>query len=313
MSESVIGAAARLGPRVSARIVRAELRKSAMRLHPLYANPGVCDDDGIFIVGCGRSGTTLLREMLDRHSNIASGPETQFLRRMPNIKWISATWGMPVDEVKRRLAAHTSIAPFAGEFLRDYAHSRKKKRWLDKTPGNVTELHWLFTAFPNARFIHVIRDGRDVVCSRRAFQRHDVRKGKVVVKARQRETSVANESAWWVKAVSAGLAFRNHPRVHEVRYEQLLENTEREVRAVCEYLHEPFEPAMLVTNAHKTQAEPGRLHHTPNANQPIDISRTGAWKTKMSREDCLEFHHVAGALLAHLEYEPDDAWITSAT
>lgn len=312
MSESVLQAIRRLGPRSAARIVRVELRRAAMRMHPLYANPGECEDDGIFIIGCGRSGTTLLREVLDRHPSIASGPETQFLRRMPNIKWISATWGIPPDEVRRRLASHTSIASFAGAFLRDYAASRNKPRWLDKTPGNVTELHWLLSSFPNARFIHVIRDGRDVVCSRQAFARHMVRGGQVVPKTNARDTSVRDEAAWWVQAVSSGLAFRDHPRLLEVRFEALLEDPQRIARAACSFLGEPFEPAMLDASSPPKAAEPGRLHHTPNAADAIDKSRTGAWRTKMSSDDRVEFHRIAGALLMHLGYEPDDAWVSAA-
>ena len=119
----------------------------------------------IFIVGCQRSGTTMLRLMLDSHSQISCGPETRFLEDLERI--VGPDWkrlsqfGYSQEEWLRR------IREFFEGIQSDYARSRGKTRWADKSPRYALHIPFLLQVFPDAQIVHVIRDGRDVAVSHR--------------------------------------------------------------------------------------------------------------------------------------------------
>ena len=119
----------------------------------------------IFIVGCQRSGTTMLRLMLDSHSQISCGPETRFLEDLERI--VGPDWkrlsqfGYSQEEWLKRIRA------FFEGIQSDYARSRGKTRWADKSPRYALHIHFLLQVFPDAQIVHVIRDGRDVAVSHR--------------------------------------------------------------------------------------------------------------------------------------------------
>ena len=138
-----------------------------------------------FVVGVGRSGTTLLRLMLDAHPALTIPPETHFApeliaaagkRRasaegLAEIVVSQRQWGdFGLDEARaaRRLEALDPLD--AGAALRAfyglYAERAGKPRWGDKTPIYVEHMREIAAALPEARFVHLIRDGRDVALSR---------------------------------------------------------------------------------------------------------------------------------------------------
>jgi Sulfotransferase family len=107
-------------------------------------NLSVIEAAPILIGGCEYSGTTLLRHMLDRHPSIMPGSKgTVFLERITPVMENADLFGFHPDEIKR------SDNPV----------------WADKTPRNALRLSFVQKHLPNAYFIHVIRDGRDVACS----------------------------------------------------------------------------------------------------------------------------------------------------
>src|SRR5262249_35446578 len=117
----------------------------------------------IFIVGCGRSGTTLLRLMLDSHPAIAAGEETKFLTDLEPI--VGEHWRLLHTYGFDRAWWLDRIRAFYGGFLEEYATRRGKRRWAEKTPGYTFHLAFLDELFPDAQYLHLIRDGRDVVAS----------------------------------------------------------------------------------------------------------------------------------------------------
>jgi sulfotransferase family protein len=190
----------------------------------------------IFIVGCQRSGTTMLRLVLDSHPNISCGPETRFLADLAPItgdQWPRMSrYGMSKEEWHRR------IADFFGGFQRDYAASRGKTRWADKTPRYALSLEFLDAVFPTCQIIHVIRDGRDVVASHRK---------------RWGYRSAVKASVKWPRYIAAARAVGERlppSRYLELRYEDLVGDTEKVLRGLFDWLGEPWDARVLGYNEH---------------------------------------------------------------
>lgn len=189
----------------------------------------------IFIVGCQRSGTTLLRLMLDSHPAISCGPETRFLddlERITGSEWHRLQqYGFPKSYWEAK------IAELFASVHRDYASRRGRTRWADKTPRYALQLDFIDRLFPDAQVLHVIRDGRDVVASHRA---------------RSGYSSAVRAVEKWPRYIRTAREVGTRlggDRYLELRYEDLVAETERTMRAVLAFVGEPWDPAVLTPNA----------------------------------------------------------------
>ena len=182
-----------------------------------------------FVVGCPRSGTTLVKMMLDAHPNISCGPETLFLRHIADLEsqHLHLTQFLITEE---EWHAH----------LRDlflFLHVRRaaqlgKTRWVDKSPSYAMITGFLDTLFPNCQIVHVIRDPRDVVDSWR--RRWGLR------------SSFRAARLWPLHVQGARQFGAAHPdRYFEIRYEELVRSPEPVVRELIEWLEEPWDDRVL--------------------------------------------------------------------
>lgn len=169
--------------------------------------------------------------MLDSHPSISAGPETQFLADLSRI--VGSYWHMIEHFGFDRDYWHRKIAHFFDSFQMEYASKRGKTRWCDKTPRYTTCLDFINELFPDAQFVHMIRNGRDVVASHRdrwGYWR--------AVKA----TKV------WREFVTRGRTFGNavpSDRYVEVRYEDLVGDPKRSLQIILDFLGEPWDPGVL--------------------------------------------------------------------
>ena len=135
------------------------------------------------------------------------------------IEPLAASFGMAPAEVTAMQAASTSQAAFIDAFAARYRESRGRPRWAEKTPLNIRHLDWIAARFPEARIIHVLRDGRDVVCASiptgAGWQAAGVRFH------RPRPIEAYAAGAGRVTS-AAGMRMRGDPRFREVRYEDLV-------------------------------------------------------------------------------------------
>jgi hypothetical protein len=286
-----------------------------------------------FIVGVGRSGTTLLRLMLDAHPAMAIPPETHFVpalietferpRVSPElaleaiVSYPRSGWpdsGVEKEEMLKRLRSLRRLnSPDAvRSFYALYAARHGKTRFGDKTPRYVTRLNRIGRALPEAHFIHVIRDGRDVALSmnRRLVELRDSQPVPVRRLAKRWRRRVLNARA--NELVS--------DRYIEVRYEDLVADTEETLRRVCVFLALEYDPVML--RYHETAAvrmeEMNRVRERAGrqtlsgeermkahalTSTPPQTGRLAVWKTEMSAKDQKEFEEAAGDLLIELGYE----------
>lgn len=190
----------------------------------------------IFIVGCHRSGTTLLRLMIDSHPHISCGPETRFLEDLARLT--ERNWSYIRNYGLSRADWNRRSANMFGSFQLDYAHSRGKTRWADKTPRYALSLDYITDLFPTSQVIHVIRDGRDVVAS------HMDRWGYW--------SALKAVEKWprYVRAIRAVGSSLPADRYYEIRYEDIVNRTEPSLRRLVEFLQEPWSPAVLEHDKH---------------------------------------------------------------
>ena len=271
----------------------------------------------IFIVGCPRSGTTLLRNLLRSHPHLSFPDETHFIpqiykaygdpaneqeaRRLTEVllqlRWVRR-WKCDFDETA--LIACRSYAAMVDVLFQTWARKEGKPRWGDKTPENVLHMHTLGTIFPQARFIHVYRDGRDVARS-------------LINSPFGPENWFAAALLWQARVQAGRQAGAALPKgmYTEVRYETLLNDLETTLRKVCEFVEEPFDPAILAQNVLPFEK---RVHRVAafrpysrgyNGQSIIVRDNANKWKTKVTLKQRIVFESVAGELLRELGYETE--------
>jgi hypothetical protein len=297
------------------------LRRAAPRLHG-----GPPDPPAPFIGGATRSGTTLLRLMLDAHPDVAIPSETHFVPAMISrvvdgpataeeltaVATGHARWGDFGLDAAEYQARVTALEPLTAAdairaFYRLYAEQQGKRRWGDKTPGYIRKTQPIQRVLPEARFVHMIRDGRDVALS--------------VLPLNFGPATVAEAAELWVKRVSTGrrqARAANH--YTEVTYEDLIADTEATLRRVCDFIDLDFDPAMLAYHERasdrlaekardlpkeggRTQPAAARVASHALASEAPRSDRIGRWRREMAPADVATYERIAGPLLAELGYE----------
>jgi Sulfotransferase family len=268
--------------------------------------------------------------MLDAHPDLTVPPETHFVPELiaeaesgsftPESLLATITrqrewgdFGLTEEELLERFRL---IEPLnAGDALRAfyeaYAERVGKPRWGEKTPIYVKSMRKIERALPEARFVHVIRDGRDVALSirDRAVKEHPIDR---IAERWVRRITRAREQA------------KRLAHYEEIRYENLILETEPTLAAVCEFFELPWDDALL--DYHRRSAdrlaemqrelpddgkrttlsvERRMATHARTTEKP-DPKRVSRWREGMSRSDREVFESIAGPLLAELGYQVGD-------
>ena len=262
----------------------------------------------IVIVGCGRSGTTLLRVMLDSHPNICCGPESEvFLDKRLKLEVLAERFDMPPRTLARIYRRAGSRAEFIEKFFAEYCRVTGKPRWAEKSPRNISDLPFIFRAFPNARVLHIIRDGRDVACSLRTHPRHKVVDGELVPLNTWKPIDQCIQR--WIDAIELARSYRSDPRWAEVRYEELVGHPREAMAAVLEFIGEPWDEAVLnYDQVHTASRDVRKFPQNPEATRQISDSSLDRWRRDLSDADKANFKSMAGKLLIELGYEADLDW-----
>jgi hypothetical protein len=262
----------------------------------------------IIVGGCGRSGTTLMRVILDTHPHICCGPESRlFQPRVPSPPKLARRFGLQEAAVNRLFDSSGSQAEFIDRFFALYCEARHKPRWSEKTPRNVLYLDYIFEHFPKARFIHMIRDGRDTICSLRTHPRHKVVDGKIIKLNTWHPIEPCLER--WINDVRAGLAFRGDPRYVEIRYEDLVARPRETLAPLFDFLGEAFDERVLEYHRERGQSRDAtHFPQNPEATRPMYNQSIARWQRDLTAEELALVKRDAGPLLQELGYTSDDQW-----
>ena len=257
-------------------------------------------------MGMPRSGTTLMRSILNAHPSLALAPETHLLdhwmqvhRRTdltdaagfasfwsefaasPHFRWT----GLDADEVEGLIkqAGTPSFRSIFDILLTAYAARLGKPRPGEKTPGNYRYLDTLLDWYPHARVLYMVRDPRGVVASWEAHGRPWTDKPLVTIASR------------WRRAAERAERWARDDRVAVVRYEALATAPEPELRRICEHLDEPFAAAMI--------ERPATADDIPSPDTEVSTVSIERWRTELTNHEIAVTEHLTAAPMARLGYE----------
>lgn len=283
---------------------RVRNRVERLRQHRWRMAPYASGERHIVMGGAPRSGTTVLRKLFDRHPEICSGAETKlFVPAAYNLEWLARTYGMPLGELVALRDGSTSQAAFIDAFAARVRSEAGKVRWAEKTPQNIRHLDWISHRFPQASIVHIIRDGRDVVCSMRQhpdWRWVDGRWQKVLV-----PRSVESYARRWLADVAAGMAWRDDPRYVEVRYEDLVADPRAVLRSICDGIgagHDAQWLAEVGQVGASDAADDGRTKR-PDYEGAVSSASVGRWHSDLSADEQAELERLCGPQLRELGYE----------
>jgi hypothetical protein len=276
-------------------------------------------DRPIFVLGCPRSGTTLLQLMLHAHPRIAIPSETRFvlttyerrnsfgdLREEPNRRALASSivgdrqtlfsdLGLDAAEVSDEIVeGPATLGSAIGIVFRAYARRFDKPRWGDKRPGYYQYIPALLRMFPDAQIVHLIRDGRDCVAS--------------LLTMPWFKQDIYAAICSWNEAIDGGRrAARQLPpdTYREVRYEDLVADPARQLGALCEFLGEDYDPAM--TEPHKVAAsaipERQRTAWHADTQRQVTEAPSGHWSGRLEPWQIALCEMAMGGRLGSLGYE----------
>jgi hypothetical protein len=265
----------------------------------------------VFVVGCDRSGTTLLRLMLDTHRSLALPDESHFIIELRRGAWRRRSpattlekvlahdrfkrWGLDPAHVRRlaEIAPPRSFDQVMRVVFAAYAAAHGKPRWGDKSPPYVAHVPVLAELFPDAQFIHIIRDGREVAVS--------------LAERRWGPTTPVAGASWWRARVqmarSAGARLGSR-RYLEVRLEELIAAPADVLARVCDFLGEPYDRSMMDYH-HTARTRVWSSPRDPAAHRHVSSPPTLGlrdWRAGLTAGQQRAVEAAAQPLLAQLGY-----------
>lgn len=276
-----------------------------------------------FIVGCPRSGTTLLERLLHAHGDVAVVHESHFITRfqkkgigVDRQGWITpelvtrlveeprfARFGVTGAELEELLANRQPLhfAALISELFERFGRREGKAVVGDKTTGpylrNLPILHGLF---PEARIIHLIRDGREVALSMLNWPKAHRAAGRQPM---WQQNPLATTALWWRWQVHRGRADGERigtAHYREVLHDDLVQHTAETCANLCGFLGVRYDAAMLAFNAGREN-----LNEAPYSANRAWLSPTPGlrnWRKQMAPADVELFEALAGDLLEQLGF-----------
>jgi protein-tyrosine sulfotransferase len=269
--------------------------KAISRKIPLRRN-GKLNDINFFLIGSGRSGTTLLRTLLNQYAQIVIPPESH--GAIPNAvkKYYSGfagewqtlirkslhefnrhkafqMWNLDLTKTAKKLAAtrskDQSLNALINHIYEDYKIIHKPNARLigDKTPFNTLRLKWIIRLYPDAKFIYVLRDPR-AVCS--SFISSGL------------NPHLKENILRWKESLAAYHIFqKSHPQQFKLfRYEDLVASPEVTMKNICSFLEIPFQEELL--QERKGFSGDGHIKHHKNSQESINAKSLEKWRNQLS-------------------------------
>ena len=272
----------------------------------------------VFVVGCPRSGTTLLQRMLDHHPLLAVSNDSHFIpktvdkfgtavhdqlnsdivefvrlyRRFPRL-------GLTDEAVYSAAEQATTYPEFVCHLYRAFAKQQGKPYSGEKTPDYVKRIPLLHDLFPEARFIHIVRDGRDVALSTLDWAHETKGPGRLAL---WHDHPVAVCALWWMHQTSTGIRdgkMLGDSFYCQIRYENLVAEPVASMKMLCQFLDFPYSQDTVEFHQGKTR---GNTKLSAKKRWLPPTSGLRNWSQSLVGDDLLLFEAIAGAHLNDLGY-----------
>lgn len=275
----------------------------------------------IFIVACPRSGTTLLANILNSHSNIAIGAETHFFNAVfkqnnfqdksqeeqveqffanNRIADFCKHADISREDVLSKLDSDSKPASIFAALMQVFLAKQSKARWAEKTPQHLFCVKDILEVYPEAKIIHVLRDGRDVVNS--------------LMKMPWRPKGLLNNARFWNYYVSRASKLEKETHAKNfisIKYEDLLTDAQAVINKVCQFIDEPFEAAMLEREGSSVFSD-WENEWKQKASQDLDSSRVNAWQEELDQDDQAILNFLQEQKLKEFGYQHDKVDLSAA-
>jgi protein-tyrosine sulfotransferase len=265
--------------------------------------PDISIENPILIGGSGRSGTTLMGVILNSHPWLFCGEEFGLFipNRFPLAK-ISKHFNYNEKYLRELVKKTPNKVQFLEILINQFKQREKIKRFVIKDPTYIFHLQTIFQSFPNAQFIYMCRDGRDVAVSMRNSQKQ-IGLSKDVDYNQEGLLSIEYCAKTWKPFIDTYRYWINDSRCHLVKYEELVTQPEITINNICQFLNIPYNLSMQNFNqVGTTNRDDLNLPHLVGVKKPFYSASISQWQTKLTTEEVKKFEEYAGAELTYLGY-----------
>lgn len=272
----------------------------------------------IFIIGTERSGTNLLRVILNSHSNIVIPHPPHIMKNFFKLEGLYRDlakdrnfkklindavcmvnlhhypWQIRMDKEKIfRSAKERNLINVFFEIYNQYLEKSNKKRWGCKSTFMINHVALVRRYYPEAQFIYMVRDGRDVaVSAKKTIFNH---------------YSVYYVAQLWKKEQQTGIYWLNKLSEEDIlllKYEDLLNDPQGQIRSLCSFLKEPYEAGLLNFFDTSEAKEGGRLNPAwENTSKQIIKNNYNKFRSELSGKEVELFEAIAAQELDRFSYK----------
>jgi hypothetical protein len=251
----------------------------------------ISDVECIFVVGTPRSGTTLLQRILDTHSELFSlHSETAIFSFQNYFDPYKLHFDLSQNESNTLLRKSRDNIDFFSNGVKLLMHKNDNKIFVEKTPQHVIYLGLLLKHFPKAKFIHIVRDGRDCYCS--ALNHPWI----------PQANSIIRFAKYYRKCLNAGIKNSVSERVYTIKYEKLVQNPTEEIPFLMKFLKLKFESNQMDVNQLSNDRRASYKHFN-KLYSPINSTSINRWHKELSKKEIDAFNKIAKEQLTYFNYK----------